>query len=415
MTHEALALPADTSTHPWFRPLSLSTSSGLRPPERVARTPADTAGSSIKAFDAADEYLLHEFSRRNLELGTQVLVVNDRFGALASALADKYQVTTWGDSFLSFGSAAANLASNHIEPTDVTFLPSTSSPNSGDLRAPFAAILIRVPKSLSLLEHQLHEIRSVVEAQVPVICAGMEKHLSRRVNTLLDELIGAPTASLGWRKARLIVACAESEVINDRRESPFPSSYVLAEVKPTLTLFNYAGVFSRTGLDLGTRTMLPFLTHDLGVARNPDKSLQVADLGCGNGIIGIISARSNPEAEYTFFDESFLAMRSTEENWRAAFPGRPAKFVCGDAMADTPPDTFDVIFCNPPFHQDHAVGDESAWRMFLSAHRSLGPSGSLLVVGNRHLNYHHKLRRLFGRADQLGGSPKFVVLHAERT
>ncbi len=417
MTPESLALPSDTTTHPWLRSLTLAISPDANPrARRVGKTEAGAA-SAIKPYDAADEYLLHELSRRSIESGAEVLIVNDRYGALVSALADKYRVTTWGDSFVSFETTGANLSSNNLDLDDVTFLPATSplAFDEGTHLAQFAAILIRVPKSLSLLEHQLHEVRTIVKPHTPVICAGMEKHLSRRVNTLLGDLIGAPTASLGWRKARLIMAYADPEVTAERRDSPFPTSYTVAEVKPPLTLRNHAGVFSRTGLDLGTRTMLPFLTQDLGEGSDPEVPLQVADLGCGNGVIGIISARSNPDAEYTFFDESFMAVRSAEENWNAAFPGRPATFISGHAMADTPPRTFDVIFCNPPFHQDHSVGDETAWRMFLSAHRSLAPGGSFLIVGNRHLNYHNKLQRLFGRAEQLGGSPKFVVLHADRS
>jgi 23S rRNA (guanine1835-N2)-methyltransferase len=417
MTPEPLALPADATTHAWLRPLTLAISPEAGPRTRRTGNVEARAASAIKPFDAADEYLLHELSRRSNDAGAEILIVNDRYGALASALADKYRVTTWGDSLVSFETTGANLSSNGLDLDEVTFLPATSplAYDESTHEAPFAAVLIRVPKSLSLLEQQLLEIRTVVKAQTPVICAGMEKHLSRRVNTLLGDLIGPPTASLGWRKSRLIMAYADPHVTEDRRESPFPTSYTVAEVKPPLTLRNHAGVFSRTGLDLGTRTMLPFLTQDLGDSSDPDVPLQVADLGCGNGVIGIISARSNPDAEYTFFDESFMAVRSAEENWNAAFPGRPATFITGHAMADTPPRTFDVIFCNPPFHQDHSVGDETAWRMFLSAHRALAPGGSFLIVGNRHLNYHNKLQRLFGRAEQLGGSPKFVVLHAERS
>ena len=422
MTSDLLALPTDSTTHPWLIPLSLGTSvESVAPgapgaPARARPTPIGASGHLPQPFDAADEYLLHEFARRNIAPGSDVLVVNDRFGAIVTSLADRYRVTSRGDSFLAFEAAVANLSNNNLDPSSVTFQASTVPVVADGTPEPpvFRAVLVRVPKSLALLEYQLDEIGPAVPAGTPVICAGMEKHLSRRVNTLLSDLVGPPTASLGWRKARLIVACAEPTVTSRQRTSPFPTVYTLDEVKPPLTLRNHAGVFSRTGLDLGTRTMLPFLTVDLGEPPNPDHPLQVADLGCGNGVIGILSARSNPDAEYSFFDESFMAIHSAEENRQASFPGRPAAFVTGHAMGATPPRTFDVIFCNPPFHQDHSVGDETAWRMFLSAHRALAPGGSLLVVGNRQLNYHNKLRRLFGNAEQLGGSPKFVVLHAQR-
>jgi 16S rRNA (guanine1207-N2)-methyltransferase len=69
---------------------------------------------------------------------------------------------------------------------------------------------------------------------------------------------------------------------------------------------------------------------------------------------------------------------------------------------------------NPPFHDDHAVGDATAWRMFRDAHRALRPGGELWVVGNRHLGHHAKLGRLFGGCTTVAANPKFVVLRAER-
>jgi len=46
--------------------------------------------------------------------------------------------------------------------------------------------------------------------------------------------------------------------------------------------------------------------------------------------------------------------------------------------------------------------------------RVLRPGGELCIVGNRHLNYHVKLKRLFGNVEQLAANRKFVVLSARR-
>ena len=52
--------------------------------------------------------------------------------------------------------------------------------------------------------------------------------------------------------------------------------------------------------------------------------------------------------------------------------------------------------------------------MFQQAKRALAPQGELWIVGNRHLGYHPKLKRLFERVEQAGATPKFVILHALR-
>jgi 23S rRNA (guanine1835-N2)-methyltransferase len=408
MTSDLISLPSDRSTHPRLQNLSF-----------VSATSSPSAAIAGAVFDTADEFLLHEFTRRAPGAGAPVLVVNDRYGAVVTALGGDYRVTSYGDSSVAFEETAANLTGNR---RTCRFVPSTESLDTGgsgtrpgpdDSRYPF--VLIRVPKSLALLEDQLLHLRDHLTPGAVVLCGGMDKHLSRHVNTLLDTLIGPSSASLGWRKARLIMAVATAGTVDRRVTSPSPTSYVLTEADtPPIRLVNFANVFSRNGLDQGTRTLLPFLAAELGEAPNSGRALQVADLGCGNGVIGILSALVNPAAEYSFFDESFMAVESARASWTEAFPDRPATFVAGNAMADTSPRTFDVILCNPPFHQDHNIGDETAWRMFLSAHRSLAPEGSLLVVGNRHLGYHNKLHRLFGGVELLGGNAKFVVLHARR-
>lgn len=74
----------------------------------------------------------------------------------------------------------------------------------------------------------------------------------------------------------------------------------------------------------------------------------------------------------------------------------------------------DLILCNPPFHQQQTVGDFIAWRMFRQAGEVLRRGGALRIVGNRHLNYHVKHKRLFGNLRQVAANPKFVVLEAIR-
>ena len=52
----------------------------------------------LRAWDAADEYLLNYLDENKLALqDSSVLVINDGFGALTCCLANK-RITNWGDS-----------------------------------------------------------------------------------------------------------------------------------------------------------------------------------------------------------------------------------------------------------------------------------------------------------------------------
>ncbi|KTS77726.1 50S rRNA methyltransferase [Pseudomonas oryzihabitans] len=349
----------------------------------------------LQAFDAADEYLLQQVAESGLDPAARVLVLNDAFGALAASLAGHARVTSSGDSHLAALALQANLARNGLAAEAVTFAPA-SEVTSG----PFDWVLVRVPKTLALLEEQLIRLHGQLAPGARVIAAGMLKHLPRAAGDLLERHIGPVQASLAVKKARLLFATPETR---PAVASPYPSRYRLDE--PSLTLVNHANVFCREGLDIGTRAFLPHLPQGLGNAR-------VADLGCGNGVLALACALANPEAQFTLVDESYMAVQSARENWAATFGDRPVAIRAADGLADQPPRSLDLILCNPPFHQQQVVGDFLAWRMFQQARAALDAQGELWLVGNRHLGYHVKLKRLFKRVEQIAATPKFVVLKA---
>lgn len=352
----------------------------------------------LQAFDAADEYLLNHLHSLGVAAHERVLILNDSFGALACSLAGQAVVVSSGDSFLAQLALRKNLTQNARASDAVTFIPASETP-----RGPFDWVLIRVPKTLALLEEQLIRLRGQLRDGARILAAGMVKHLPRAAGDLLEKYLGPVQASLAVKKARLLFCTPDTQ--RPAVASPYPTRYRLEQ--PALTLSNQANVFCREGLDIGSRAFLPFLPTGLGRAR-------VADVGCGNGVLAIVSALANPEAEYVLVDESFMAVQSARENWHAALGERPADIQAGDGLAGQAPGSLDVVLCNPPFHQQQVVGDFLARRMFKQAHAALRHGGELWMVGNRHLGYHVTLKRLFREVSQAGATPKFVILRARK-
>ncbi|KTC24040.1 50S rRNA methyltransferase [Pseudomonas putida] len=355
------------------------------------------ANDPLQAFDAADEYLLEHLAAQALPATSRVLVLNDSFGALAISLRAHAQVLGSGDSYLARLALEKNLVGNGQAFDSVPFITA-----SQHWQGPFDRVLVRVPKTLALLEEQLIRLQGQLAPGAQVIAGAMIKHLPRAAGDLLEKYIGPVQASLARKKARLLIATAEPRAA---AASPYPTRYQLEQ--PPLELVNHANVFCREGLDIGTRAFLPHLPRDLGDA-------QVADLGCGNGVLGIVSALANPQAHYTLVDESYMAVQSAEQNWQAALGERAVTVRADDGLAGQAPQSLDVVLCNPPFHQQQVVGDFLAWRMFQQAREALVVGGALYIVGNRHLGYHSKLARLFRGVEQVAATPKFVVLKARK-
>ncbi|MFF5521928.1 methyltransferase [Streptomyces coeruleorubidus] len=365
----------------------------------LTRFPEDPR-DRLRAWDASDEYLLRYLAQEGVPLSGTVVVVGDRWGALVTALAEHRpaQIT---DSHLTQEATRANLARHGVEPGAVRLL-TTQDPPPGRVDV----LLARVPKSLALLEDQLLRLAPAVHAGTVVVGTGMVKEIHTSTLRLFERILGPTRTSLAEKKARLIFCTPDPAL--ERPGSPWPYVYTLPDgIGPASgrTVVNHAGVFCADRLDIGTRFFLEHLPGGGGGRR-------VVDLGCGNGVVGTAVALADPAAEVLFVDESFQAVASAEATYKANGVQGHAEFRVGDGLAGVPADSVDLVLNNPPFHSHQATTDATAWRMFTGARRALRPGGELWVIGNRHLGYHVKLRKLFGNSRLVASDPKFVVLKA---
>ncbi|WP_437043597.1 methyltransferase [Streptomyces sp. enrichment culture] len=364
----------------------------------LTRFPEDPR-ETLRAWDASDEYLLRHLEREEVPLSGTVVVVGDRWGALVTALVEHRPVQIT-DSYLTQEATRANLARAGAEPDAVRLLTTQDPPPER-----IDVLLVRVPKSLALLEDQLLRLAPAVHAGTVVVGTGMVKEIHTSTLRLFERILGPTRTSLAEKKARLILCTPDPALA--RPAGPWPYVYTLPDGIGAVsgrTVVNHAGVFCADRLDIGTRFFLRHLPEGGGG--------RVVDLGCGNGIVGTAVALADPGAEVLFVDESFQAVASAEATYRAnGGPGR-AEFRVGDGLAGVPSGSVDLVLNNPPFHSHQATTDATAWRMFSGARRALRPGGELWVIGNRHLGYHVKLRKLFGNSRVVASDPKFVVLKA---
>ena len=382
----------------------------------LTRYPQDKgAREPLRAWDAADEYLLRHVAGigseqaadvvgdEPVDLSGIVVVFGDRWGALVTVLAAHAPVQVT-DSYLTQEATRANLARIGAG-LEAVRLASTAD----ELPERIDVLLVRVPKSLALLEDQLCRLATRMHAGTVVVGAGMVTEVHTSTLDLFERIIGPTRTSPAVRKARLIFSVPDVE--RPKAVSPWPRSLVLPQDTGAVagrTVVNHAGVFSAEHLDIGARFFLKHLPRRLPAT--------IVDLGCGNGVLGLAAALANPQAHVTFVDESYHAVASARDTMRAnsADSAGRAQFLVQDSLEGYPAHSVDLVLNNPPFHSHQAITDATAWRMFAGSRAALRPGGELWVVGNRHLGYHLKLRRLFGNCQVMASDPKFVVLRAVR-
>ncbi len=379
------------------KPLSMTGQKVMLVPQgefELVRNPRDEL---LQAWDAADEFLLNHLDEIKVRSRHgKLLILNDAFGALAVALAN-HPVYSWNDSCLAQQALRDNLLANGYPSDQVKTNPGIHFPTVA-----VDCVLIKIPKALALLEHQLYALRRVLHSDTRIIAAGMARNIHRSTLNLFETILG-PTATTRARKKSRLILVERDQSLNEG-QSPYPDSYELQVDRTTYRIINHASLFCRDRLDRGSQLLL----ENMPAA---DRFRRIVDLGCGNGVIGIIAAALNPGASMLFCDESYMAIASAEENFQNAFArSRAATFRVDDGLQGVDSDHHDLVLINPPFHQQHSVGDATAWQMFKQARRVLTAGGELRIVGNRHLAYHSKLKKLFGNCETIASDSKFVVL-----
>ncbi|WP_330960803.1 methyltransferase [Photobacterium sp. 53610] len=357
---------------------------------------------TLQAWDAADEYLINQVEAmkeaKQLSLNSErpIVILNDSFGTLACWFAEQGPVVSSGDSYIARKAGEANLAENNLPA--VTFTDCLAAlPENSQL------VLIKLPKNNRLLIWQLTQLCAALPDDCTVIAAAKAKEIHTSTLKLFEKHLGPTTTSLAVKKARLIFCQPDKSLA---AQLPAVQRWEVPEYNLTLT--NHANVFSGESLDIGARLLLQHIPQDPALKH-------IIDLGCGNGVIGLHAARLNPEASVTCVDESYMAAASCRENADLNLTNNKQLTAkvdnCLESMVN---DEADLVLCNPPFHQQNTITDHIAWQMFCDAKRCLRRHGRLIVIGNRHLGYDGKLKRLFAKVHQIAQNNKFVVYQAEK-
>ncbi|HHT27007.1 MAG TPA: class I SAM-dependent methyltransferase [Firmicutes bacterium] len=134
-----------------------------------------------------------------------------------------------------------------------------------------------------------------------------------------------------------------------------------------LVLVTDTGVFSRRGVDAGTRLLLESVPA-------PAEGVML-DMGCGYGPIGLYFAAVCPYCQVHMSDINERAVELSREN--AVRNGlRNVTVFCGEAFAPLQKQKYHLIVTNPPIR----AGKQCLLQMFSAAHRHLLPGGRFAFV-----------------------------------
>jgi 16S rRNA G1207 methylase RsmC len=340
-----------------------------------------TKDKSLKAWSAADEYLLQSFYA--LEEKPKYLgIYNDRFGYLSSHLIDFNPITIMTHKSQE-KAMVFNFKANFIS------LPNFANPID-PLKQSLDFALVKIPKSLDLFRLFLEQICHSSSDNITVICAFMTRHFSPKMLTIAGEYFENIEQSRALKKSRLLKLSKKKTAVKK-------------ELIKTLTYNDkiykqYPGVFSGEHIDYATQF---FLEH-LEILENDQTIL---DLASGNGVIAGEILSQLPKAEIHLLDDAYLAIASGKLN----IEGANIHHHYNNELTIFKDDFFDLIVSNPPFHFEFEINIQITLDLLRQCRRCLKKGGVLQIVGNKHLNYKSHLSHLFSNVEILEENKKYII------
>ena len=128
------------------------------------------------------------------------------------------------------------------------------------------------------------------------------------------------------------------------------------------------GVFSKDGVDFGTKVLLENFSSQKEVAN-------VADIGCGYGVISIVLAKQNPGYSFTMVDVNNRSLVLTKKNIELNRIENKIEIIESSSF-DNVKGEFDIVLTNPPIR----AGKKIVHQIMIDSFNHLSESGELWVV-----------------------------------
>lgn len=345
----------------------------------LAEQGAAKAGQRVLVLGAGNGVLAVVAARQ--ARGGEVLVVDHRTHVLAGAAA----------------TAALNGAKARCIPTgDLPLLPAGS----------FDHALINIafqPNSVRLVE-LLRETHRLMQPGGRVYVAGARDRGADTAIKRLGEVFGRAQLVAyrkGYRVGVAVRTDAEAVVAMhvepELRTVEVRGSEYLLEGDP--------GVFAGGGLDPAAVL--------LAMAMEVAATDAVLDLGCGNGIVGMVAARLAVNGQVWLVDTNTeavaLAQRNVERNGLVN-----ATVLASDRTAAVAERRFDVVVSNPPFHEGGREVRDLGVRFINDAVAVLRSGGHCYIVANRFLPYETTMRASLRDVREVAGDKRYKVLSGVR-
>ena len=270
-------------------------------------------------------------------------------------------------------------------------------------------IVYRVSKEKPVVHHIVNESFRVLCEGAELVLAGEKDDGAKTYIEKASELLSNKTHAkklgntyLGViRKSREYSSC---ERLDDRDYSSLRPIFDL----DGKAVVSKPGLFGWDKQDQGSALLIECAEELLKQRKRQPKSL--LDLGCGYGYLSLSSGRWPQIKKRWATDNNAAAVKCMQLNARAhCLNVTVSADDCGQHISDK----FDLILCNPPFHQGFSVDSSLTDRFLNSSATRLNPHGVALFVVHHFIGVEKKAGGIYNQVTQLKSDGQFKVLALE--
>jgi len=273
--------------------------------------------------------------------------------------------------------------------------------------APPSAVVYRISKEKPVVHHLANRLCEVLAPGARLVLVGGKQEGIKTFAKTLGQRFAAQ-ASIAKHGDNYVVSLVKPAApcgppLDDRDYQQLREIARLGD----MPVYSKPGVFGWNRVDAGSALLAGYLPSLLG-ALAPQAGSTLLDLGCGYGYLSL-AAHSLGSFRVTATDNCAAALLACGANFKEhGVNGEVVAADCGDIL----PGPYQLILCNPPFHQGFHQDRGLTEKFLATTRRLLAPGGRALFVVNQFVPLETLARARFRVVDTpvANGSFKLVEL-----
>ena len=285
----------------------------------------------------------------------------------------------------------------------------TSTGNDYDFSAfsdaRFDGIYYRLSKEKAVVHHLINSAGRLLKTGGHLTLLGHKNEGLKSYSKSASAYLGGEISTRRGRAGYTAVSISRAMDLGNRLEDgDYPHLRPAVEANGN-TLYSKPGIYGWEKIDQGSALLVAALKAWLLLSPATAHPRTVLDLGCGYGYLSIMAARLF-KSDFVATDNNFAAVTACTKNFQLCdIHGRVVADDCGAHIQEK----FDLVLCNPPFHQGFETSGDIADRFLQQAAAHLKPGGSALFVVNQFIGLERRAINWFSSVEEMHRENGFKI------